>query len=227
VFGLIVVAGVAYVHQVPTRVTDEDGRYIELFLNELTADERALCRGLAKRSFDEQLQAIAAIQRMLIARCPQGDPIPDGRTREPKDLYQVRHGQCFDRSRVLEKIIRYLGLPTRHVFLLLRSPGTSTGEQLLTRRCPTHAVSEVKTAKAWIVVGSNHPWQAVDTSGQPCSISEMMNARTCHWKYPPPSVYGNIQFYVYGLYSRHGRFYPPYNAIPDVNYRELLYNLFD
>jgi hypothetical protein len=33
--------------------------------------------------------------------------------------------------------------------------------------------------------------------------------------------------YVIGLFSRHGRFYPPFTPIPDVNWRQIVYNLVD
>jgi hypothetical protein len=38
------------------------------------------------------------------------------------------------------------------------------------------------------------------------------------------SLYERPMVAVYGLYSRHGRFFPPYNALPDVNYRALTQN---
>jgi len=41
----------------------------------------------------------------------------------------------------------------------------------------------------------------------------------------PPIIYAKPFTFVYGLYSRHGYFYPPYNVIPDVNYGELLQNV--
>ena len=34
----------------------------------------------------------------------------------------------------------------------------------------------------------------------------------------------NNFIYIIGLYSRHGRFYPPYNFIPDINWGEFMYN---
>ena len=30
--------------------------------------------------------------------------------------------------------------------------------------------------------------------------------------------------FVFGLYSRHGNFYPPYNYVPDINWKELIQN---
>ena len=40
-----------------------------------------------------------------------------------------------------------------------------------------------------------------------------------------PEIYSAPFTWVYGFYSRHGRFYPPYNAVPDVNWGELAQNL--
>ena len=40
------------------------------------------------------------------------------------------------------------------------------------------------------------------------------------------TIYTNFFVAVYGLYSRHGRFYPPYNLIPDINYGEFIQNAF-
>jgi hypothetical protein len=42
---------------------------------------------------------------------------------------------------------------------------------------------------------------------------------------PPGYIYNERFFYIYGLYSRHGRFFPPYNVIPDINYSEFIQNL--
>ena len=33
--------------------------------------------------------------------------------------------------------------------------------------------------------------------------------------------------YVTGLYSRHGRFYAPYNRIPDINYPQLASSVYE
>ena len=40
----------------------------------------------------------------------------------------------------------------------------------------------------------------------------------------PSIIYGEDFFAIYGLYSRHGMYYPPYNFIPDINYSEFLDN---
>ena len=40
-----------------------------------------------------------------------------------------------------------------------------------------------------------------------------------------PEIYRAPYTWLYGVYSRHGRFFPPYNAIPDVNWPEMAQNL--
>jgi len=46
------------------------------------------------------------------------------------------------------------------------------------------------------------------------------------WRHKPPNIIYQESFsFIYGLYSRHGKFYPPYTFIPDVNYVELIQNI--
>ena len=48
------------------------------------------------------------------------------------------------------------------------------------------------------------------------------------WKEKPPfNIYMKPFIYIYGLYSRHGKFYPPYNLVPDINYGEFIQNVFE
>jgi hypothetical protein len=80
-----------------------------------------------------------------------------------------------------------------------------------------------------MVVDSNRRWLSVDSGGNPVSAAAMRRdagAGRIRWKTPIPSpIYGRPFIVVYGLYARHGRAYPPYDPIPDVNYAELLQNL--
>jgi hypothetical protein len=80
-----------------------------------------------------------------------------------------------------------------------------------------------------MVVDSNARWLSLDARGNPVSIEEMRRdagAGRIAWKAPfPAPIYGKPFTFVYGLYSRHGMAYPPYDAVPDVNYPELLENL--
>ena len=37
-------------------------------------------------------------------------------------------------------------------------------------------------------------------------------------------ILGRPFTYLFGLYSRHGRFYPPYTPVPDLDWGQLGYN---
>ena len=76
---------------------------------------------------------------------------------------------------------------------------------------------------------SNAPFYAMDTEGNIFSYEQLVKeSETPNWLLPIGDdldhFYTPEVIFVYGLYSRHGRFYPPYNAIPDYNIRELFYN---
>jgi hypothetical protein len=137
-------------------------------------------------------------------------------------------GVCHDRSRVIEKILRDAGFDTRHVFIL--SLGSrSTLEALLVPGLRSHAVTEVLTAKGWLVVDSNDPWISIDAQGNPESITRIETLGIAHrirwYEGPPNSIYTQPFVAIHGLYSRHGQFYPPYAPVPNVNFHELLANL--
>ena len=38
-------------------------------------------------------------------------------------------------------------------------------------------------------------------------------------------LYNEKFFYIYGLYSRHGHFYKPFNPVPDIHYGEFIQNI--
>ena len=101
---------------------------------------------------------------------------------------------------------------------------------LLTPGDPSHAVSEVLTRRGWLVVDSNTRWLALDRSSAPVSIAAVRASAAGRapiaWRQPPPfAIYRHPFVFVYGLYSRHGEFYPPYDFVPDVNYAELMHNV--
>jgi hypothetical protein len=98
-----------------------------------------------------------------------------------------------------------------------------------TPKIASHAATEVLTKKGWMVIDSNHPWLALDVNNNPISIKKIKqsfdNSVYIDWKRTPyNNVFLESFVFVYGLYSRHGRFYPPYNFIPDINYGEFIQN---
>ena len=108
---------------------------------------------------------------------------------------------------LIEKMLRFRGLQT-----------------LLDPQSDSHAVTEVRTAAGWLVVDSNEAWLSIDRSGQPQPMTAVQEAAHT-WQRPLPAFYRQPFICVYGLYSRHGRFYPPCNPVPDLHWKEVLANV--
>ena len=93
----------------------------------------------------------------------------------------------------------------------------------------SHALTEVRTRRGWMIVDSKTRWAGLTADGRPIDLREVREKADQRWseavRAPLPEIYGAPFTWVYGLYSRHGRFYPPYNPIPDVNWAELAQNL--
>lgn len=213
--------------QVDLTLTDDDRAFATKILAEghVSTEQPA--------TFEAEIELIASVQRAVIGVSPESTPIPEGTTREPADLYRAHHGMCFDRSRTIEKILRILGFRTRHVSAY-RSVGVPVAALAIFKTgIRSHAFSEVLTRRGWMVVDSNDPFLALDQAGQPADAHRMSRDATTQsiaWdpRFAPhfiESVYKFPFLVVYGFYSRHGRFYPPYNRVPDVNWGELTENL--
>lgn len=222
-------AGLVAHYNVDKTLTDEDRHYIRLLLPGLVEGSAA------NQSYEYQVALVARAQKALLTHSPvvlqRG--IPEGQLREPKQFYLSRRGLCYDRSRVLEKIFTYVGLQSRHVSMFAREEGVNPLITVLFHHVSSHAVSEVRTAKGWMLVDSIAPWLGLDESNNPVSVREMVNRHdehlTLHWLQPvraeDDAFYSKPCLYVYGLYSRHGRFYPPYTSyIPDYRVQGLFYN---
>lgn len=223
--GLAVVGIVAalFYHEVDNSLSPEDKQYIVKYLTEV----KPLPEQIA---YEDELTFIRSVQHAVLHVAPEQLGIPFGHKREPKDLYEAKTGACFDRSRTIEKILRHSGFNLRHAFILSTEHAGSAVKALLTSRTQSHAVTEVATKQGWLIVDSNAPWISLDVEGRPISIetirSRMSRAGSLRWEKEPPSdIYLQPFTVVYGLYARHGRFYPPYDFIPDVNYGELLSNI--
>jgi hypothetical protein len=86
------------------------------------------------------------------------------------------------------------------------------------------------TRKGWIVVDSNDPWVSLDAAGSAVSLSQIKSNADRHerlkWRQQVPNTIYEQRFtFLYGLYSRHGMLYPPYDFIPDINYPEFVQNV--
>jgi len=138
----------------------------------LTAEDKAIFAGFGfspparELSYAEQIDTIRRVQSLVIDRFPNQQGIPEHQPREPKDLVAAGGGLCFDRSRFIEKLLKFHGFETRHVFVVfLDSGGLSSDDgfwRAMTRRgTSSHALSEVRTSKGWMLVGSNQKWSAL------------------------------------------------------------------
>jgi hypothetical protein len=101
---------------------------------------------------------------------------------------------------------------------------------LLTPGGFSHAISEVLTSRGWLVVDSNAIWFSLDKNDRPIPLEDLWfgleNSKPVEWKNEAPSFLYNEPFiFVYGLYSRHGKFYPPYNFVQDIHIGEFIQNI--
>lgn len=210
-------------HEVDNSLSEQDKQYIPKYLvNMPHLPENA--------TYKDQLAFITDVQRSVLEVAPRNDGLPENQEREPKDLWIAQTGLCFDRSRVIEKILRYSGFEMRHIAIYSTEDTKSSLMSLIKPGVRSHAVTEVLTQKGWLVVDSNDPWVSVDADSDPISIEDIQSATTkpavVQWGVAPPTnIYVQPFTFVYGLYSRHGEFYPPYDPIPDVNYGELVQNV--
>lgn len=229
----VIIGGIiiGLVHNVPTELSPEDRSYIEKLLV-ATGKQRLKPNAALGRPLAEQAAIIAEVQSAVLAMAPTQQPIAFDHEREPKDLFESRFGECYDRSRTIEKALAYIGLQTRHLAVYSTAESGSALASFLTPQNPSHALTEVLTDKGWMLVDSNDPWigltKALDViSAQELQIDAQIRQASWHSlsRHDINSIFKSDFTYLIGLYSRHGRFYPPYNFIPDVNFWQLVYNL--
>lgn len=217
------VIGTLYYHAVDNSLSEDDKRYIPKYLiNVGPLPENP--------TYSDELDYILSVQHSVLEIAENKDGIPFDQGREPKDVYESKTGLCYDRSRVIEKILRYSGFKTRHVSIYSKVGIDCSLKALIKPGISSHAVTEVLTRSGWLIVDSNSLWVSTDRNDQPVCIESvylsLKNSLPIQWSTEPPSeIYLNPFIFVYGLYSRHGRFYPPYNLIPDIHYGEFIQNV--
>lgn len=203
-------AAVATYTNVSVEVTAED---VQVF------ESLGLKKPNVSLTFEQQMALIRKVQYEVFKRAPPGKFIPDYQPREPADLMRYGQGQCFDRSRTFDKALSWLGMETRHVFLLYRenksffSAATEPGHR-------SHAVTEVKTSKGWMVVDSNYEWIALTPQGEPVNADEVWK-RYSEFADAPEDL-NHAWWAIRGMYSRGGKFYAPYVPFPEFNWVDFL-----
>lgn len=215
--------------QTSDKITTTDKKYIVKILEYSHIKPPLL--SASEMSYMQQIHFIREAQHAVLAIAPTLEAIPFYHLREPKNLYQLKLGFCFDRSRSIEKALRAYGFKTLHIALYSTTETHSKLTSLLTPAIPSHAISEVLTKKGWLVLDSNSPWISLTTNNTPISIAKIQKTHArLNWKYPIKKVGDRYMYiqdftYVVGLYSRTGKLFPPYPApFPNINWKEFTYN---
>ena len=214
---------------VSTALTEDDAVYAERMLRETGHGD--LVGQKPPVNFDDQVRTILAVQDAVLSTAPKNKGLPLGKPRELRDLYEAKFGLCYDRSRAIEKTLDHLGFEVRHAAVYSTKDGGRL-KALLTPKTPSHAVTEVKTQRGWLVIDSNRRWIGLTREGEPIDLdtlkktgaSQAWDARVKEEKSP---ILDGPYTYLFGLYSRHGEFYAPYTPVPDVDWGQIPDNVTD
>ena len=224
---LILVLITVVFHDIETDLTVEDKNTFSSILDSINL--------LPQTTFEEEITKIIAVQSKILSLSPplsgNGEGIAHNQSREPKQFFMAKNTVCYDRSRVIEKALKYSGFEVRHAAIYSSRKSKPTIRDLFSSSSPSHSTTEVLTSKGWMIVDSNHSWLGLSLDDNPYSIVSL-SEKIPKWKMPYPSdfysnYYGKPVKVIYGLYSRHGKFYPPYNFIPDYDIQELGFNFFE
>ena len=229
----IAAASILAWHNVSVAITKQDRKAIATILERAGYEQADLQR---RDDFQANIRNIRAVQDAVLRTTPEQGKIPSGQTREPANLLQRRAAQCGDRSRFMHKAFRMLGYDVRFASIYSTDKVPTALHALLTPgggKVKSHAVVEVKTGKGWIIVDSVRRWIALDRSGEVYSLRQWQNYEAKDAKtlrdvnkraiYP---VLADDFTYMYGLYARHGYYYPPYNPVPDIDWPAFVKNLY-
>ena len=207
---MVAVVALAIYTNVPTKITSTD---VAVFT------ELGLERPFEPQTFDQELALIRKVQYVVFKRAPLSVVgIPEFESREPIDLMRYGKGLCYDRSRTFDKALSYLGLETRHVYLLYRD-GRSFWGALIHYGQPSHAVTEVKTSRGWMFVDSNTEWIALTRQGEPVSADEVWQ-RYAEFDHAPHYL-AAPWWALRGVYSRKGQFYGAGVMFPELNWPDF------
>ncbi len=201
--------GLAAISNVSTSITEEDKQVFA---------KMGFAATPRPATYEKEIALILAVQAKVFQLAPLGEGIPKFVDREPADLMRTGHGLCYDRSRTFDKLYSYLGFETRHVFILFKE-GRDFLPALLRQGQSSHAVTEVKTSRGWLVVDSNATWIATANDGRPLD-ADHLQAHLAELKNPPGYLL-NPYWVIRGLYSRNGQMYSPFIPFPDVNWSDL------
>ena len=188
----------------------------------ITSEDETVFKSLALDlglGFEDQVILIRKIQHAVFEKAPLGSGIPDYEPREPADLMRAGQGLCFDRSRTFDKAFDYIGLESRHVYILYKN-NLPFWRAAFRYGQPSHAITEVKTSKGWMFVDSNAEWIAVTRQGEPVNADDVWR-RFGEFE-NPPSYLKDPWWAIRGMYSRKGQLYEAGIPFPEFNWSDFL-----
>jgi hypothetical protein len=219
-------------HNVSQKVTDEDQKYIADILKEAGTEPQDLSR----KDFESEISAILAMQNAAFHTAPKTGLIAMDSPREPKNLFEASAAYCSDRARFIEKALRLYGFEARFASIYENTPDKNFIQTLFTKGLEgahSHAVVEVNTTKGWLVIDTRTHWISLDKDNQPRSLRDLQGlaetkdapAWSAKSKEDMFFLMKDPFYILYGVYSRHGRFYAPYTPyVPDIDFSQFLYN---
>ena len=190
----------------------------------LSADEEILFEKLVKkcniRKNMDEIELVSRVQECVIEIVPHrayAHNIPH----EPIETFKIGYGECYDRSRIIEKFLNFIGFKTRHAAVYDTSVyGVSA---LLRPGVPSHALLDVKLERGWMAVGSNQKSIGLTRENRVVAVRDLKKYNTDHYINPLNPILVNDNITIYGLWSRHGGFFPPYSGLPDVHWPSLIH----
>lgn len=222
----LIIASFALLHclQFSDPVTDEDIVYAKKILAENNVKTTDI-----HESFSSELLFIQSVQLAVLNHTAELKPIAMYHTRNLKDVYEQKRGLCYDKSHAIEKILRVYGFEIRHISIYYITTRYEKYWIYFMPKSLSHAVTEVRTKKGWMLVDSVSSFLGLTLDSEPVCLSQV---REKTWQTKTrnslvlPRHYRKNYVFVYGVYSRNGKLYPPYTLIPDYIMRELKYNFF-
>ncbi len=201
---------------VDTTVTDQDREIIA----KLGVDDS--CGQIDDHG--DEMECISQVQAAIYERYPSTrDAFVKGVTDHRVADYDARgYGSCYDRATFIEQALRHYGFDVRRVAIF---KSQSSPLNYLKPGIRSHALSEVKTSKGWMVVESIDPLLGVDRRGRIYTMGDIrqglregsIDDDTFGLAIPEDFFDGEF-VYVYGLHSRHGYFFEPHLPVPEIDW---------
>lgn len=171
---------------------------------------------MKRKTYQQEISFINKVQLRLLNVSKIMKSIPKHKSIETKKIYELEDGDCFTRSKVIEKNLRFSDFRTRHVSIYSVEKSTSKFLTFILPKIPSHTITEMCTQKGWIAIDKNKTYM---------SIKEIQKQKNLTWEVLPEEIIFNSEFIlIYRLHSRHGKFYSHFLPFLDIEWSEFIFN---